>query len=87
MLRWLVGTTGIRILEQSSELDQLWHAIPAMLDEDEGWALREVLDAGVAGYTRDDDTPDGLLIRHNPDGTRHLVRINLDSPDTVIRSL
>ncbi len=74
-------------MEQSSELDQLWHAIPAMLDQDEGWALREVLNAGVAGYTREDDTPEGLLIRHNPDGTRHLVQINLDSPDTIIRPL
>jgi hypothetical protein len=47
-------------------------------------------DVGVAfraGYTREDDTPEGLLIRHNPDGTRHLVRINLDSPDTIIRPL
>ena len=74
-------------MELSSDLEKLWHAIPAMLDQDEGWALREVLNAGVAGYTREDDTPEGLLIRHNPDGTRHLVRINLDSPDTIIRPL
>jgi hypothetical protein len=49
--------------------------------------LREVLAAGVAGYTREDDTPEGLLIRHNPDGTRELVRINLEGPDTVIGAL
>ncbi len=74
-------------MDQSGELDQLWEAIPAMLDQDEGWALREVLEAGVAGYTREDDTPEGLMIRHNPDGTRQLVRINLDSPDSIIHSL
>jgi hypothetical protein len=74
-------------VDQSGELDQLWEAIPAMLDQDEGWALREVLEAGVAGYTREDDTPEGLMIRHNPDGTRQLVRINLDSPDSIIHSL
>jgi len=74
-------------MERADDLEQLWQAIPAMLDQDEGWALREVLNAGVAGYTREDDTPEGLLIRHNPDGTRHLVRINLDSPDTIIRLL
>jgi hypothetical protein len=73
--------------QKSDDLDLLWHAIPAMLEEDEGWALRDVLNAGIAGYTRDDDTPEGLLIRHNPDGTRHLVRINLDGPDTIIRLL
>ena len=72
------------VVEQLNELDRLWQSIPKLLDQDEGWALREVLAAGVAGYTREDDTPDGLLIRHNPDGTRHLVRINLDGPDTII---
>jgi hypothetical protein len=74
-------------LEQGDDLDRLWHSVPAMFDQDEGWALLEVLNAGVAGYTREDDTPKGLLIRHNPDGTRHLVRINLDSPETIIRLL
>jgi hypothetical protein len=73
--------------QTSDELDLLWDAIPAMLEQDEGWALRDVLNAGIAGYTRDDDTPEGLMIRHNPDGTRHLVRINLDGPDTIIRPL
>jgi hypothetical protein len=72
------------VSEKLNELDRLWKNIPKLLDQDEGWALREVLAAGVAGYTREDDTPDGLLIRHDPDGTRHLVRINLDGPDTII---
>ncbi|HEY4172196.1 MAG TPA: hypothetical protein VGM42_04150 [Rhodopila sp.] len=72
------------VSEQPNELDRLWQSIPTLLDRDEGWALREVLAAGVAGYTREDDTPDGLLVRHDPDGTRHLVRINLDGPDTII---
>ena len=75
------------VLEQVNELDGLWRSIPTLLEQGEGWALREVLDAGVAGYTREDDTPEGLLIRHNPDGTRQLVRINLDGPDTIIRAL
>ena len=75
------------VLEPPGELDRLWQSIPKLLDQDEGWALREVLAAGVAGYTREDDTPDGLLIRHDPDGTQHLVRINLDGPDTIIRVL
>jgi hypothetical protein len=57
------------------------------LERDEGWALRAVLESGVAGYTREEDTPEGLMIRHNPDGTRQLVRINLDGPDTIIRAL
>jgi hypothetical protein len=74
-------------LKDSSDLDELWHSLPKLLELDEGWALREVLDCGVPAYTREDDTPEGLLIRHNPDGTRQLVRINLDGPDTVIGAL
>jgi hypothetical protein len=54
------------VSEKLNELDRLWKNIPKLLDQDEGWALREVLAAGVA------------------DGTRHLVRINLDGPDTII---
>jgi hypothetical protein len=72
---------------ETNELDELWESLPARLDEGDGWALREVLEAGIAGYTCDDDTPEGLLIRHNPSGTRQLVRLNLDGPDTVIRDL
>ena len=75
-------------IEPANDLDALWNAIPTLLEQqEENWALREVLDAGVAGYTRDFDTPEGLMIRHDPDGSRHLVRINLDGPDTVIRRL
>lgn len=69
------------------DLDRLWRAIPALLEQDEDWALREVLAAGVAGYTRDADTPPGLLVRHNPDGSRELVRVHSDRPDTVVRAL
>ncbi|HEX4368245.1 MAG TPA: hypothetical protein VH023_15515 [Rhodopila sp.] len=74
-------------MEETDELQQLWSAIPKLLERDEGWALRAVLESGVAGYTREEDTPEGLMIRHNPDGTRQLVRINLDGPDTIIRAL
>jgi hypothetical protein len=72
---------------QTDELEGLWQAIPTLLDQDDGLALREVLNAGGTGYTREDDTLEGWMIRHNPDGTRQLVRINLDSADTPIRIL
>jgi hypothetical protein len=75
------------VSDQVDDLERLWQDLPRLLEQDEGWALREVLEAGVAGYTADDDTPEGLLIRHNPDGTKQLVQINLDAPDTVIRDL
>jgi len=71
----------------TNDLDKLWQSIPGLLEQDPGSALREVLTSGVAGYTRERDTPAGLLIRHDPDGTRQLVRINLDGPDTIIRAL
>ncbi len=70
-----------------SDLDRLWHSITQRLAEENGNALRDVLAAGVPGYTREDDTPAGLLIRHNPDGTRQLVRLAIDGPDTVVRDL
>ncbi|MEA2736775.1 MAG: hypothetical protein QOH05_82 [Acetobacteraceae bacterium] len=71
----------------TNELDRLWQAIPTLLEQDEDWALREELASGVAGDTREDGTPEGLLVRHDPDGTRQLVRINLDGPDTIIPAL
>ena len=75
-------------IKPANDLDALWNAIPTLLEQQAAdWALREVLNAGTAGYTRDSDTPEGLMIRHDPNGTRHLVRINLDGPDTVIRRL
>jgi hypothetical protein len=74
--------------DPADDLDPLWESLPKFLENaGDDWALREVLDAGVAGCTRDDDTPEGLMIRHNPDGTRQLVQVNIDSPDTVIRAL
>jgi hypothetical protein len=72
---------------RTNDLDALWRSIPRRLAEGNGWALSDILAAGVAGYTRDHDTPEGLLIRHNPVGTRDLVRINIKGPDTVVRSL
>ena len=75
-------------IKPANDLDALWNAIPTLLEQQAAdWALREVLDAGTAGYTCDEDTPEGLMIRHDPNGTRYLVRINLDGPDTVIRRL
>ncbi|MDB5400521.1 MAG: hypothetical protein QOD93_6754 [Acetobacteraceae bacterium] len=73
--------------DQIDGLERLWQDLPRLLEQDEDWALREVLEAGVAGYTADDDAQEGLLIRHNPDGTKQLVQINLYAPDTVIRDL
>lgn len=49
----------MKVVEQPNELDRLWHTIPKLLEHDEGWALREVLNSSVAGYTREDDTPRG----------------------------
>lgn len=72
---------------EPAALEALWRSIPALLEAEEGWALRQVLASGVAGYTRAPDTPEGLLIRHNPDGTRQLVRVHPDGPDTIIRDL
>jgi hypothetical protein len=74
-------------IARTNDLDALWRSIPRRLTEGTGWALKDILAAGVAGYTRDEDTPEGLLIRHNPDGTRDLVRLNIDGPDTVVRPL
>jgi hypothetical protein len=46
--------------DPADDLDPLWESLPKFLeDAGEAWALREVLDAGVAGYTREDDTPEG----------------------------
>ena len=73
-------------VDDTDQLDLLWQSIPKLLEQDEGWALRAVLASGVAGYTREEDTPEGLMVRHNPDGTRQLVRINIDGPDTIIRT-
>jgi hypothetical protein len=77
----------MKIVEPADDLDELWQSIPGLLEQDANRALREVLNSGVAAYTREETTPEGLLIRHNPDGTRQLVRISVDGPDTVIRSL
>ena len=73
--------------DAADSLDHLWRTLPGLLAAADDWALRDVLNAGVAAYTSAADTPAGLLIRHDPDGAQHLVRVNLDGPDTVIRRL
>jgi hypothetical protein len=71
-----------------ADLDALWESLPSLLEQSEDdWALKAVLADGVAGYTREHSMPRGVMIRHNPDGTRELVRINWNAPDTVLRTL
>jgi hypothetical protein len=77
----------MKVIDEPNELDELRQSFPALLEREAGWAPHEVLDAGVAGYTCDHNMPEGHMIRHNPDGTRQLVQINLDGPDTVIHAL
>jgi hypothetical protein len=56
-------------MDHPDDLGAFWDSLPKLLEEDEeDWALREVLESGVVGYTREADTPEGPLIRHNPDG-------------------
>lgn len=70
------------------DLDTLWESLPALIEQaEEDWALKAVLASGIAGYTREHSMPRGVMIRHEPDGTRHLVRINWNAPDTVLRTL
>jgi len=72
---------------QVDDLDRFWTDLPGLLEQDQGNAVKSLLEKGISAYYSEDDTPEGLLIRENPDGTRQLVRINFDSEDTVIREL
>lgn len=72
---------------QEHGLDRFWNDLPRLIEQDEGSAVQELLAKGICAYYGEDDIPEGLLIRENPDGTRQLVRINFDGEDTVIRDL
>ncbi len=72
---------------QEDHLDRFWNDLPRLIEQDEGGAVKELLAKGIPAYYSEDDTPDGLLIRENPDGTRQLVRVNFDGDDTIIRDL
>jgi hypothetical protein len=69
------------------DLDRFWNELPRLLEQDQGSAVKSLLKKGISAYYGEDDTPEGLLIRESPDGTRQLVRINFDGEDTVIREL
>jgi len=72
---------------QDNDLDRFWNDLPRLIEQDDGRAVKELLAKGIAAYYSDDETPDGQLIREQPDGTRQLVRVNFDGDDTVIRDL
>jgi len=72
---------------QGDDLDRFWHDLPRLIEQDDGRAVKDLLAKGISAYYSDDETPDGLLIREQPDGTRQLVRVNFDGDDTVIRDL
>jgi hypothetical protein len=72
---------------QDDDLDRFWNDLPRLIEQDDGRAVKDLLAKGIAAYYSDDETPAGLLIREQPDGTRQLVRVNFDSDDTVIRDL
>jgi len=72
---------------QDDDLDRFWNDLPNLIERDDGRAVKDLLSKGIAVYYSDDDTPAGLLIREQPDGTRQLVQINFDGDDTVVCDL
>ncbi|PKU26080.1 hypothetical protein [Telmatospirillum siberiense] len=72
---------------QEDDLDRLWNDLPRLIEQDDGYAVKELLAKGIPAYYSEDDTPEGLLIRENPDGTRQLVRVSFDGDDIVIQNL
>ncbi|KAK48585.1 hypothetical protein BG58_30640 [Caballeronia jiangsuensis] len=58
-----------------------------LLQSDDGRAAREHLDAGMAIYYRDADTPIGLCIKKYPDSHRELVRFSVEHGEQFVSSL
>lgn len=56
------------------------------LDDDDGHAAREHLEAGRSIYYAEDDTPPGHVIKHYPDGRRELIQMERDV-DHFVRAL
>ena len=69
--------------------DHFWQDFEAAVAADAGNAAREHLAAGRPIYYREDDTPAGHVIKHDPAGRRKLVRFvngverpaNIDAAD------
>lgn len=53
---------------------------------DDGEAARSHLEAGFPIYYSEDDTPDDAIIKEYPDGSRELVRVDIDG-EHVIRAI
>ena len=64
--------------------EQLWS--DPELAEDDVASIRALFAKGVPIYYEEDDTPEGLLIKHYPDGCRELVRFR-PGGDKVIATL
>lgn len=66
--------------------EDIWQDLLKAARHDDGAAAREHLEAGFPIYYREDDTPEGLLIKEHPGGRRELVRFD-EAGDEVIRAL
>lgn len=66
--------------------DAMWAAIEHAAMYDDGAAAQSHLDAGRAIYYSEPDTPEGVIIKHYPDGHRELVRFD-GADEVVVRPL
>lgn len=82
-------TVAIEQLGNLSGVEEakLLREIDAAFSYDEGTAVREHLAAGRSIYYREENTPIGLVIRRNPDGSRQLVRFTAERTELVISEL
>ncbi|QPS18540.1 MULTISPECIES: T-complex 10 C-terminal domain-containing protein [Alphaproteobacteria] len=54
----------------------IWTMIASGIERDGDRAARSHLDAGFPIYVANADTPDGTVVRIDPDGSRRLVRFD-----------
>ncbi|WP_447578731.1 hypothetical protein [Achromobacter kerstersii] len=82
-------TVAIEQLGNLSVVEEarLLREIDAAFSCDEGSAVREHLAAGRSIYYREENTPAGLVIRRNPDGSRQLVKFTAERTELVICEL
>lgn len=66
--------------------DTIWREMGRTLRKGDGSAANARLAAGYPIYYSEDDTPAGLVIKENPDGSRQLVRCD-PAGDEVILAL
>lgn len=67
-------------------LDDLWAVFEHAAQFDDGAAAAGHLVAGRAIYYSETDTPDGVIIKHHPDGRRELVRFD-GADELVVRQI